>query len=654
MALLALALLICNAAALAGDAYVCPASAPPPDSALCADHSVLAVINHAGDKIELLKFLRAKIGNAPVLPEHGRLASKRGSSLSELSTNVTVLRSFPNLFVLRFKSGLATPQRLTSLARDLCSALKQWNPRSFRGCSDSTTTVRLEAGLKVQSYGDWPNDPLFANHDPYQWALSDAKGIKALGAWQRVGTVPGLDAIKVAVLDTGVAGDDDATTNDRELDATEFVDGADFTVDPVKLGNPADLDGHGTKVASVLGARTNNGQGMAGVAFSGAGQRSLVTLMPVKIMTEANLHAQAQCTYHLLNALPYAVDPTDAADAGRTTDDSIWNLLQAPAAGRGPYNPARGAKVINLSSGFTGCSTDVGETLRRIEHYFPDVVVVAAVPNVGQGDAAANIDSSPADLDYPSRYPSNDLMNNLITVTATDDSRCLRGKYGLTSVDIAAPGIGVIVHGLPSDISATDVGTSFAAPHVSGAVALLKALAPTDWHHAELKRYLMDSNDHSMCAVTAAEDACTGRAAAPRICTDIASGLLDLDAATGPPVSNIVALSSGGEPAAAWTAARPATVSWQHTFKSLLCTQVDIDLVVDQTSGGTNTVAAKLSASPVDVLALTATFDAATLGAAASAALPSGSEAATARVRLQCVGSHMFRTSQDFTLKRAQ
>jgi hypothetical protein len=640
--------------AVAADAvlYTCPVDVQVQDTSLCGDGSLIVLLRLPIDSTQFVPILQHELPDAqkrdaierrrnPALPDMiGRLA--------ELDRKVQVLKSFPNAFVLRFKNGLATQQRLYRLTYELCYVLQGSRGDDVGGCEKPWTRVRLEPTFKLHAYAEPPNDPSFESEEPKQWNLQNGNGIKARAAWDRTGTVTGLQPVRVAVLDTGV----EPIAN--ELDGGLMVDGADFTPTDPLLGMPAAGGDHGTEVASVIAARANNGNDMAGVTWAGAGQGNLATLMPIKIMSAARPVSKEQCTNNLLNALPYAVDPNGEVDAGSNPVVPFWDLTKLPDSNHRLVRPARGSKIVNLSAGFDNCSPALGEAFRRIGLVFPDVLFVVAVPNLEGIAGTEDIDSTPSNSSYPTSYQQDGRrFSNILSVTATNKSQCVSEKYGKTSVDIAAPGDAVVVLQKSHTGAQTDTGTSFAAPQVSGAAALLKALAPPDWGYEQVRQYLLASSDTTMCSDKSPPLGCGGADNYPTVCRGVAHGLLDLDAATGPPVKGITALSNvDSDTTVAWTTAMPATVSWQRAFPSGQCTQVDVDLVVDQSTGGTK--AAKLSTTPVDVDAGSALFGAATLATAASAAMPSGSEPAQARVRLQCVGSHMFRTSQDFTLRRAQ
>ena len=93
-----------------------------------------------------------------------------------------------------------------------------------------------------------PNDPLAAR----QWYLSR---IHAFDSWPQF---PALDPVRVAILDSGVD-----TTHPELQD--QVIEGRAF----VASDWDSDTNGHGTFVAGEIAAALNNGQGIAGVGFSG-------------------------------------------------------------------------------------------------------------------------------------------------------------------------------------------------------------------------------------------------------------------------------------------------------------------------------------------------------------------------------------------------
>ena len=563
--------------AAAAELYVCPTGTDKDKPQLCDDGKVIALLRQPGGKLEFVNFLRQQISLAQGRAPREHLADTLGGNLSELSMKVHALRSYPNMFVVQFKAGLATKPRLDRLTCELYDVLRRLPVRETSKCPEARTRVQLEPALKLHAYADVPNDPFYVRTDEReQWNLKDQAGIKAHAAWVRAGTITGLKSVRVATLDTGSA------TIDGELDGDLLVDGADFTSSPPVLGNPGDEVGHGTEVASLIAARANNNLAMAGVTWSGKAQDGIAALMPIRIMGASKSSVNEQCTDVLLDALPYAVDPYGEIDAGHSGPDTFWDLSTLPDSNLGPFKPAKGARVVNLSAGYTYCSRYLGEALSRIGQFFPDVLFVVAVPNAETGVSVNNMDGVSPVPDYPTSYR----FDNILSVTAASNTRCLSGKYGAKSVDIAAPGFDVeVLDGKSGTEPFRDSGTSFAAPHVSGAAALMKALAP-DWNFSQLRQYLMRSSDRSMCSISGANAPCPTASNWPTICDGITHGLLDLDAATAPPVKQVTALSNS-DLANTWSTARPVTLSWHHTFDGLKCSQTDIDLIVDEDAAGT-------------------------------------------------------------------
>jgi serine protease len=279
-----------------------------------------------------------------------------------------------------------------------------------------------------------------------QWnLLADHYGIDVEPAWARAAAAgrPGARGIVVAVLDTGVAyADHGKFRRSPDLAGTSFARGYDFVDgDPY----PDDHNGHGTHVASTIAERTNNGIGVTGIAYE-------ATIMPVRVL-----------------------DSRGEGDA-----DVIARGVR--------YAARHGADVINLSLEFPGDvkAREIRPLLRAIKDaHNRGVVIVGA-----SGNEAGKV------VTYPARAPQ------VIATGATTEHGCLsdfsnEGK----GLDLVAPGGGAdadliddprclplqppgldiyqmtfVNHdpgkfGLPSGYE----GTSMAAPHVSGVVALMLA-----------------------------------------------------------------------------------------------------------------------------------------------------------------------------------
>jgi subtilisin family serine protease len=203
--------------------------------------------------------------------------------------------------------------------------------------------------------------------------------------------------------------------------------------------DPADTGTHGTMVAGVLGAVGNNGKGVVGVAWR------------VQIMA---------CTCFNIFGMGNVSDVITCLDYARTN----------------------GARIINASWGFTN-SLALSNAMISLRN--AGIIVVAAC-----GNSSANIDLSPT-------YPASYQLDNIVTVASTSQSDVLSASsnYGATNVDLAAPGEQIYTTFPATDsYYYTISGTSFAAPYVSGACALLMAQYPADSYQQIISR-LLSSTD---------------------------------------------------------------------------------------------------------------------------------------------------------------
>lgn len=268
-----------------------------------------------------------------------------------------------------------------------------------------------------------PNDKYFAD----QYALSNSgqvlddlpgqpKGkagadISAPGGWDQTKGDPG---IVIAVLDTGVELSHPDIKNKIVSPGKDFVNGDNDASDDVW---------HGTHVAGIAAAETNNELGIAGVAWN-------CDILPGKIIA-----ASGEGDYGaLILAIYWAVD--------------------------------QGAQVINLSLGGEARDDDLLAALRYA--YEHNVVIAAAAGN----------DAGP--VLYPAAYDQY-----CLAVAATDynDARASFSNMG-PEVDVAAPGVDVLSLYPTWDTPAGFApyvyanGTSMSTPHVAGLAALLKSLKP--------------------------------------------------------------------------------------------------------------------------------------------------------------------------------
>lgn len=265
--------------------------------------------------------------------------------------------------------------------------------------------------------------------------------ISATKAWA---LTTGASAIVVAVIDTGIDYlhedlRDNIWRNEREIpnnglddDGNGFVDDA-FGYDFVSRdSDPFDDNNHGTHVAGIVGARGNNGLGIAGVCWQ-------VSLMPVKTLDE---------------------------DGNGTVADAIAGIH---------YAVRNGARIINASWA-------LGEKSRALE----EAAQFAADSGVLFVAAAGN-----SRTDAPT-YPA--AFDSVLAVAASDerDNRAPFSNFG-PAVDLAAPGMNIFST-LPENRYGLESGTSMAAPHASGVAALVLARFPF-YNRQELFDILVNSVD---------------------------------------------------------------------------------------------------------------------------------------------------------------
>lgn len=282
-----------------------------------------------------------------------------------------------------------------------------------------------------------PNDRYFR----FQWHF------RILGAPRMWDIQRGRSNVAVAVIDSGIAYEDFGVFRRApDWGSRVFLPGFDF-VNGDSHAN--DDDSHGTHVASTIGEATNNGEGVAGLAFD-------CGIMPVKVLDADGFGS----FFDVAEGVDYAVNFTQ--------------------------NGERPVRVINMSLGGPGASETLRRALDRAEA--AGVVVVAAAGNDGERR-----------VDYPAAFP------NVIAVGAVDGRRQLTpySNFG-PEIDVVAPGgnidrdddgdgdpDGVLQQTFDPFTAAVTgryddfayfyfEGTSQATPHVAALAALLYTQGITD------------------------------------------------------------------------------------------------------------------------------------------------------------------------------
>lgn len=311
-----------------------------------------------------------------------------------------------------------------------------------------------------------PNDPYFSSYGTYGQPRDDLWNIKKVRAPLAWDSTRGAGVV-VAVLDTGVdIGHPDLAgniwVNPGEIPGNGEDDDNNGLPDDVNGwsfdGNSADVsdrDGHGTHVAGIIAAQDNNGKGVVGVAPD-------VKIMPVQVFSSS---------------------------AGSGVTSSAFTLA------RGLYYAAqKGADVINNS--WKTCS-----------NYCPSVPVVEdAVRTAYNAGAVVVFAAGNDNIDVRDLSPLNMPEAIVVSATTPTDVKASFSNWGL--IDVAAPGAGNendpnvtapiagilslrsttcqsseacnATYQLPNGVPYSRLwGTSFAAPAVSGAAALIMALKPS-------------------------------------------------------------------------------------------------------------------------------------------------------------------------------
>lgn len=306
-----------------------------------------------------------------------------------------ILREMPSL-----QAVLAEPGPNSS------HSLEEWSTWSGKD-------FYIEPNLKIMRPTAYiPNDPYY----PEQWSYPS---IWLPQAWS---VQTGSSRIRVGVLDTGIdASHPDLMRRVDTLGGYNFVDGNKDT---------HDRHGHGTHVAGIIGAVTNNHQGAAGVMWD-------VTLVPIKVLSDSG----AGTILDVADGILYAAN----------LHDSIKNP-----------NPVH---VINLSLGAAlENSETIGRAVRKVAKH-TDITMVAATGNRNEP------------VFYPAAFPEVIAVGSVEPNQEGEPTRAPYSNYG-PEVELVAFGgtefLPILSTGLNGGY-AEKWGTSMAAPQVSGVIGLMLA-----------------------------------------------------------------------------------------------------------------------------------------------------------------------------------
>lgn len=338
------------------------------------------------------------------------------STLSDSSSTGRIILRYKTEAPLLFQHSLENSQAVKKL-EDLYSQKtivlqvpQGLEDRYARILSKQFFVEYAEPDIQAQALG-YPNDTYLNS----QWAHPK---INSSAAWD----VSQGNNTDIAILDTGI------NPNHPDL-KSKITSWNNFTYS----SSPYDRYGHGTAVAGVAAASTNNNQGIAGTGYN-------ARLLSVKVLDDRGRGYYSW----IINGIYWAAD--------------------------------NGAEVINLSLGGTADSYSLKQAIKYATQ--KGVLVVSAAGN-----------SSSTRPYYPAYY------DDVMAVAATDqnDQKASFSNYG-SWVDIAAPGVLIFTTHSSNDYQAWS-GTSLATPHVAGVAALLQSNQP-HLDPARIKQTLLTHADH--------------------------------------------------------------------------------------------------------------------------------------------------------------
>ncbi len=284
-----------------------------------------------------------------------------------------------------------------------------------------------------------PNDPdfdkLWGMHNTGQTGGTVDADIDAPEAWNEF---TGSGTVLVAVIDTGIDYTHpdlaaNAWTNPGEIPGNGIDDDGNGFIDDVhgwdfvnNDNDPMDDNGHGTHCSGTIGGVGDNSLGVAGVNWN-------VKIMGLKFLSSSGGGSSADAVACIEYATMMGVDLTSNSWGGGSFSIALEEAIE--------------------------------------DAYAADILFVAAAGNSG-----SNNDINP-------HYPSSYTTGNIVAVGATDHNDNIvntgiwASSYGLTSVDIGAPGLD-IYSTVPGGGYDYKSGTSMATPHVSGVLALVRGQFP--------------------------------------------------------------------------------------------------------------------------------------------------------------------------------
>lgn len=276
--------------------------------------------------------------------------------------------------------------------------------KNEKGVSDAY----IELPLRIMPCAS-PDDPEYNAPEEKQWHLKSVQNpsadIDAEPAWE---INKGRNDVIIAVCDGGVDythPDLDPGDRSRVIAGYDSGDDDNDPMDNLPYNDPQSYGGHGTLVAGIIGAITNNRTGVAGVMWN-------CKIMPLKMVSSGSVKFPFFGTIWDFSTTAFPSDVADAID----------------------YAVNNGANVINLSYGISGFGLTLAEVTQQISVLY-DAISNAYNNNVVIVAAMGNEHDSGNPIEYPAGF------NEVIAVGETDryPQRVSTSNTG-PNIDVSAPG----------------------------------------------------------------------------------------------------------------------------------------------------------------------------------------------------------------------
>jgi subtilisin family serine protease len=299
--------------------------------------------------------------------------------------------------------------------------------------AQSDVVAWVEPNGVVRALGRIPDDYWFNTQKEYLMLM------RLPDAWD----ITTGDARLIAVVDTGVDLShpdlrDKIWTNPGEIPDNGIDDDHNGYIDDARGWNfvrnnnqPEDDYGHGSQVAGIAAASTDNKIGMAGVSWP-------ASIMPLKALDNRGEGTFAD----VASAIIYAAD--------------------------------NGARIINLSLGGSVSSTTILDAVTFAQSH--GSLLIAAAGNAGA-----------AGVEYPAALPG--VM--AAASTTSQDTRSLFSNYG-PEMTVAAPGENILSTSYGDRYVLGLMGTSMSAAHVSGLAALVWSVRP-EWDASQVAHIITET-----------------------------------------------------------------------------------------------------------------------------------------------------------------